>query len=58
MPKRSQSAHALSIVLPIVVLTLILMAWHAAIVVFSIPDFILPKPLDVGRALLTRLLVR
>ena len=52
MPKRSQTAHALSIVPPIVMLTLILMAWHAAIVVFSIPDFILPKPLDVGRALL------
>ena len=38
------SARALQIALPLVVLAVVVLAWHAAVRVFVIPPYVLPGP--------------
>ncbi|MEO6012752.1 MAG: ABC transporter permease [Devosia sp.] len=52
-PKTRLSEQVLRILVPIVMLTLAVLAWQIYVVTSGTPKYILPSPVDVGAALLT-----
>lgn len=51
--KSSNSERILSIVIPVCMVILAILAWHAHIVINQVPRYIMPAPLDVVNALFT-----